>query len=74
MNEPCLVLTCERCGSECRLTKNSVRSNAIICPVCMDNEIDCCSLSPTMHGYHQPDDIMHNTCPYVTDSVALSTN
>jgi hypothetical protein len=74
MNEPCMVVKCERCGSECRLMYNSVRSNTILCPVCMENEIDCCLFSPDTQAYHETDDIMHNSYMYVTDFAMLSTN
>ena len=74
MNNPCIVIKCERCGSECQLMYKSVRSNTIICPVCMDNEIDCCLASSDIQGCYEPEDIIRNTYLYITDSVALSTN
>ena len=74
MNKPCMVIKCERCGSECQLMYKSVRNNTVICPVCMDNEIDCCLASPDIPGCYEIDDIMHNTYLYVTDCVSLYTN
>jgi hypothetical protein len=74
MNELYMVVKCERCGSECRLMYNSIRSNTILCPVCMENEIDCCLFSMDIQGCPETDDIMYNSYLYVTDSVSLSTN
>ena len=74
MNQPCMVVICERCGGECLLMQNSIRSNTILCPVCMGNEIDCRLFSLDIQERHKPDDIMQNSYKYVTDSVTLSTN
>ena len=74
MSELCMVVKCERCGSKFRLMKNSVRSNSILCPVCMENEIDCCLFSMDINVYQETDEIMRNSYLYVTDSLSLSTN
>jgi hypothetical protein len=74
MNKPCILVKCERCGSESLLMQDCVRSNTILCPVCTENEINCCLITPETKGCRESDNVVYNSYLYVTDSVALSTN
>jgi len=44
MSEDYLVVNCPRCGSTLRFPGNAVRSNLILCPVCLEGEIECVSV------------------------------
>ena len=74
MNEACMIVKCERCGNESRLPMRSVRSSSFLCPVCMENEVECRLAIPEIQIYYEPGNIIHNLYPYVTDPVGVSTN
>lgn len=74
MNEACMTVKCERCGNESQLMIRSVRSNAFLCPVCLESEIDCRLIEPEIQICREPGNIVYNLYPYITDSVVVSTN
>ena len=74
MNEACMTVKCERCGSESRLMMRSVRSSSFLCPVCLENGIDCQFIETEMQIFRKPDNIVHNLYPYVTDFAVVSIN
>ena len=73
MKEGCMIVKCERCGSESQLMMHSIRSNAFLCPVCMENEIKCQLTDPETQTHC---DLLNTDLlyPYVTDPVTISTN
>lgn len=74
MNEGCIIVKCDRCGSESRLMIHSVRSTSFLCPVCMENEIEYRLIKPVIQICHEPADSVHILYPYITDPVAITTN
>lgn len=67
---------CERCGSESQLMMHSIRSNSLICPVCLGSEINCHYrvTKPEMQIHRDTDNTTHSVYHYVSNPVALSVN
>jgi recombinational DNA repair protein (RecF pathway) len=73
MKEGCMIVKCERCGSESQLMMRSIRSNAFLCPACMENEIECQLAKPVIKICREPSgtDCLY---PYVSNKLMISAN
>ena len=75
MNEGCMVVKCERCGSETHIMMRSVRSELFLCPVCLESEIECQLIKPTvLKMSRNPGDSPEHYYPYVSDLTGIAVN
>jgi late competence protein required for DNA uptake (superfamily II DNA/RNA helicase) len=74
INRTYMDVKCERCGSESRLMTSSIRSNSLICPVCLSNEIDCRMIKPEMRIHRDTDNTIHSVCYCLSSPVKLCIN
>jgi hypothetical protein len=74
MNEGCMIVKCDKCGGESQLMMRSVRTDSFICPVCLENEIECELTGILIRANRGPASIVRILYPYVTDQVTISFN
>jgi Na+-translocating ferredoxin:NAD+ oxidoreductase RnfC subunit len=74
LNEGYLIVKCPRCGSLSRLDIKSVRSDVTQCPVCLECEIVCEAIQPSIQMCRGTGDSIHNLPQYLANLMNLSTN
>ncbi len=74
MNEGYLIVKCPRCGSLSRLDIKSVRSELTQCPVCLECEIKCEAIQPSIQMCQKTGDSINKLPQYLVNLMRLSTN
>ena len=74
MNEGYLIMKCCRCGSTSQLMIKGVRSDLSLCPVCLEGEIECKAIQPTIQVCREPVDGSQNLNAYIATLTKFSSN
>ena len=74
MSTSYLIARCYRCGSTMQLVIEGVRSDAFLCPVCLEGEIECKVNQSGTQKRQGVIDGLQNLGQYVAAPVKLSVN
>ena len=74
MNEGYLLVKCLRCGSISQMAIKAVRSNVSQCPVCLDGEIQCSAVQPSIQMYQEHLEHVNDLHVYLSSHTGFSSN
>jgi hypothetical protein len=74
VNEGYLVMKCYRCGSTSLMMIKGVRNDLPLCPVCLEGELECKAIQPTIQMCREPVDASRDLNAYIATLTKFSIN